>query len=172
MKKIINILVVSIIIFTVGVFYFSLNNNSIYDTKGLEGEKIQNIKLERFDENGFIENKDLKNNNYILVNFWASWCAPCRLEHPYLLKLKNEKNLKLIGVNFKDKKNNAKNFLNNYGNPYHELAKDEYGKNSINFGVYGIPESILFDNHYVIIKKVIGPISKKDYDDIKNILKK
>ena len=172
MKKIINVLVVSIILLIIGVFYLSLNKNSIYDTKGLEGQKIENIKLERFDETGFIEKKDLNNNNFTLVNFWASWCAPCRLEHPYLLKLKNEKNLKLIGVNFKDKKNNAENFLKNYGNPYHELTKDEYGKESINFGVYGIPESILFDNNYIIIKKFIGPINKKDYNDIKDILKK
>ena len=108
----------------------------------------------------------------VYLDFWASWCGPCRLEHPFLLKLKNEKNLKLIGVNFKDKKNSAINFLNDHGDPYHELAKDEFGKYSINFGIYGIPESILVNKDLVIIKKFIGPISENDYIYIKETIKK
>ena len=76
----------------------------------------------------------------------------------------------MVGVNFKDKKDNADQFLNNLGNPYHILAIDDLGKQSVNFGVYGIPESILLDKELTIIKKFIGPISKKDYEEIKEIL--
>ena len=79
-----------------------------------------------------------------------------------MLKLGDEKNLKLIGVNFKDKKNNAIEFLNNLGNPYDDLAKDELGKQSINLGIYGIPDSLLVDKDLVILKKVLGPSSQKD----------
>ena len=64
------------------------------------------------------------------------------------------------------------NFLNKHGNPYDELAKDELGKNSINFGIYGIPESILINKNLKIVKKFIGPISEKDYIYIKDIIKK
>ncbi|MDC0339552.1 DsbE family thiol:disulfide interchange protein [Pelagibacteraceae bacterium] len=169
--KIIKLLITSIIIFIIGVFFISLNKSSIYNTKGLEGQKITKIKLEHFSKKKLLTEEYLKKKNYTLINFWASWCAPCRLEHPFLLKLNNEPKLNILGVNFKDKKNNAINFLNRYGNPYDELAKDELGKKSVNFGVYGIPESILVNKDLVIIKKFIGPLSNKDYKLIQKIIK-
>ncbi len=164
--KIIKLLTLSIIVFIIGVFFISLNKSSFYDTKGLEGQMISGVKLEQLNKNKLILDGDLKKNNYTLINFWASWCAPCKLEHPYLLRLKNKKNLVLIGVNFKDKKNHALNFLKQNKNPYHILAKDDLGKSSVNFGVYGIPESILINKNLVIIKKFIGPISENDYNYI------
>ena len=85
------------------------------------------------------------------------------------MKLSKEKNLKILGVNFKDKKNNALNFLDNLGNPYHYLAKDHQGKKSIYFGIYGIPESILINKDFVVIKKFIGPLNLDDLDEIKKI---
>ena len=170
-KKIIKLLIVSIIIFIIGVFFIGLNKSSLYDTKGLEGQIITDIKLEHFNEKKIITNIDLKKNKFTLINFWASWCAPCRLEHPFLLKLSTEKKLKIIGVNFKDKKNNALNFLNQFGNPYDELVKDELGKHSVAFGIYGIPESILVNQDLVILKKFIGPLSTDDFKVIKNIIK-
>ena len=171
-KKIIRFSILLIILFIIGVFFIGLNKNSIYDTKSLVGQKITEIKLDHFSKNKIITGKDLKKNNFTLINFWASWCGPCRDEHAMLLKLNNEKNLKLLGVNFKDKKNNALEFLNNLGDPYDDLAQDEFGKHSVNFGIYGIPESILIDKDLIIIKKFIGPISKDDYDYIKNIVRK
>ena len=170
-KKIIKSSVILLIIFIIGVFFVGLNKSSIYDTKNLVGQKITKIQLEHFAENRLITENDLKKNNFTLINFWASWCGPCREEHPILIKLNDEKNLKLLGVNFKDKKSNALEFLKDLGDPYDDLAKDELGKHSINFGIYGIPESILINKNLVIIKKFIGPISKNDYDDIKNIVR-
>ena len=170
-KKIIKSSVILLIIFIIGVFFVGLNKSSIYDTKNLVGQKITKIQLEHFAENRIITENDLKKNNFTLINFWASWCGPCREEHSILIKLNDEKNLKLLGVNFKDKKSNALEFLKDLGDPYDDLARDELGKHSINFGIYGIPESILINKNLVIIKKFIGPISKNDYDDIKNIVR-
>ena len=171
-KNIIKLSIILLIIFIIGVFFIGLNKNSIYDTKNLVGQKITKIKLEHFSDNKIITEEDLRKNNFTLINFWASWCAPCRAEHPILLKLNEEKNLKLLGVNFKDKKNNALEFLKDLGDPYDDLAKDELGKHSINFGIYGIPESILINKDLVIIKKFVGPISKNDYNYIKDTVRK
>ena len=171
-KNIIKLSIILLIIFIIGVFFIGLNKNSIYDTKDLVGQKITKIQLDHLTDKRIITDDDLKKNDFTLINFWASWCAPCRDEHPILLKLSNEENLKLLGVNFKDKKNNAIEFLNKLGDPYDDLTKDEFGKHSINFGIYGIPESILIDKDLIIIKKFIGPISKNDYDYIKNIVRK
>ena len=171
-KIIIKSSIILLLIFIIGVFFVGLNKNSIYDTKNLVGQKITKIELEHFTENNrIITENDLQKNNFTLINFWASWCGPCREEHPILIKLNDEKNLKLLGVNFKDKKSNALEFLKDLGDPYDDLARDELGKQSINFGIYGIPESILINKNLVIIKKFIGPISKNDYDDIKNIVR-
>ena len=170
-KKIIKLSIILLIIFIIGVFFIVLNKNSIYDTKNLVGQKVTKIKLEHFSDNRIITEEDLRKNNFTLINFWASWCGPCRVEHPILLKLDEEKNLELLGVNLKDKKYNALEFLKDLGDPYDDLARDELGKHSINFGIYGIPESILINKDLVIIKKFIGPISKNDYNYIKNIVR-
>ena len=171
MQKIIRSIIFLLTIFITVVFFIALNKSSVYDTKNLVGQKITNIQLKHFTNDRIITEEDFKKSSFTLINFWASWCGPCRDEHPELLKLGDEKNLKLIGVNFKDKKNNAIEFLNNLGNPYDDLAKDELGKQSINLGIYGIPESILVDKDLVIIKKFIGPISKNDYSYILKIVR-
>ena len=82
------------------------------------------------------------------------------------MKLKNEKKLKLIGINFKDKKRNADKFLKKMGNPYDISLTDPDGTKAIIFGAFGVPESILIDKEKIVIKKFIGPINKKDYKDI------
>ena len=171
LNKITKSSIILLILFIIGVFFVGLNKNSTYDTKNLIGQKISKIQLEHFTDNRIITEDDLKKNNFTLINYWASWCGPCRIEHPMLLKLNEEKNLELLGVNFKDKKNNALEFLKDLGDPYDDLARDELGKHSINFGIYGIPESILINKDLVIIKKFIGPISQNDYNYIKNIVR-
>ena len=83
------------------------------------------------------------------------------------MSLSNEnKQIKIIGINFKDKKNNAMNFLKELGNPYDFVGKDPDGKISILFGIYGIPESIVVDSNLTVIKKIIGPIDQIQYDKI------
>tara|TARA_B100000963_G_scaffold278688_1_gene247073 strand:- start:6813 stop:7337 length:525 start_codon:yes stop_codon:yes gene_type:complete len=170
LKLIIRIIPLSLIGFIIVVFFIGLNKSAIYDTKDLVGKKLEKIKLDHLSDNIVITDKDLQKNNYTLINFWASWCVPCLDEHPFLVQLSKEKNLKILGVNYKDNKNNALKFLDRYGNPYHYNAKDFYGKQSIVFGIYGIPESILLDKELTIIKKFVGPINKKDLNFIKMTL--
>ena len=170
--KIIKSFILIFIIFIIVVFFIGLKKNSIYDTKGLVGQKITNVQLNHFSKNKIFTEKILKENEFTLINFWASWCGPCRDENPILLRLNKEKNLKMLGVNFKDNKKNANSFLIELGNPYDELAVDNQGKQSINFGIYGIPESILINKDLIIIKKFIGPIFESDYEYIKSTVRK
>ena len=171
-KKLIKTFVIIFFLSVTIVFFVGLNKSSIYDTKDLVGQRLNNISLDNFNNDLKITEQDLKKNNYSLINFWASWCAPCRDEHSFLLKLNNQNNISLLGVNFKDKKDNAIKFLEELGNPYDSLARDEFGKNSVNLGIYGIPESILIDKDLIVIKKFIGPITEKDFDYIIKTIKK
>ena len=171
-KNIIKFLISLFIIFFLGVFFVGLNKSSQYDTKDLVGQKIKDVRLKHFYKKRIITEEDLSKNKFTLINFWASWCGPCREEHIFLLRLNKEDNLKLLGVNFKDKKKNALKFLDELGDPYDYLTRDEFGKQSVGFGIYGIPESILVNSELIIIKKFIGPISKKDFEYIKKIVKK
>jgi|TARA_B110000444_G_scaffold200991_1_gene192679 cytochrome c biogenesis protein CcmG/thiol:disulfide interchange protein DsbE len=170
MQKIIKISIPIILIFIIVVFFIGLNKDANYNTNSLIGEKIPKINLKYYNKNKFYKIDDLKKNEYTLINFWASWCAPCRVEHPLLIELSKEKNLKLLGINFKDKKSQADVFLNELGNPYDFLTKDEMGKHSVNLGVYGIPESILVDKNLTILKKFVGPLSSKDFNSIIEII--
>ena len=172
MQKIIKSIIVFLFIFVLLVFYNSLNRETNYSTDYLVGNKLTNINLKSFDDNKIYTSEDIQKSRYTLINFWASWCAPCRIEHPYLMQLSKEKNLKILGVNFKDKKQNAKKFLNELGNPYDILAKDELGKDSVYFGIYGIPESILIDKDLTVIKKFVGPISKNEFNYIVRTVEK
>ena len=170
MQKIIKSIIVLLFIFVLLVFYHSLYRETNYSTDYLVGNKLTKINLKSFNDNKIYTSKDFKKSRYTLINFWASWCAPCRVEHPYLMQLSKEKNLKILGVNFKDKKINASKFLNELGNPYYYMAKDTSGKQSVNFGIYGIPESILIDNETIVLKKFVGPLNDQNLNDIKEII--
>ena len=170
MQKIIKITIIFILIFILGIFFLSLNKSSNYNTESLVGNKLGEIELVSFEDDSIFTNDDFKKNSFTLINFWASWCAPCRIEHPQLMELSKENNLKILGVNFKDKKINALKFLKDLGDPYEYLTRDSNGKQSVNFGIYGIPESILIDNKLTIIKKFVGPLTKQDLNNIKEII--
>ena len=172
MKKI-NYIIISVLFSLLFiVLYLSLGNEKIYNTQDLVGKKISEVEINLFQSNETFNTKVLTNNEFTILNFWASWCGPCRKEHPNLVRLSKIKNLKLIGVNFKDEKDNARNFLSENGNPFDILAEDKNGKNSVNFGVYGIPETILIDSELKILKKYIGPLNITDVNEIRKIVKK
>lgn len=95
-----------------------------------------------------------------LINVWASWCVPCRQEHPFIERLAHDDRLKVFGLNYKDKAESALTFLNELGNPYDAIGIDPKGRTGIDFGVYGVPETFLIDNTGAIVHKFIGPITE------------
>ena len=112
------------------------------------------------------------NNEFNLINIWASWCAPCKVEHPYLINLNDKFDINLIGINYKDNLDNSKKFLSDLGNPYDEVLVDNDGTKSIELGAIGVPETYLINSNKKIIKKFIGPLDQEDYENIINLIKK
>ncbi len=99
----------------------------------------------------------------VVVNVFASWCGPCRDEHPYLLKLAEtpafrEGRAVMAGLNYKDDPENARRFLNTLGNPYAVIGTDRTGRTSIDWGVYGVPETFVIDREGRILHKHVGPL--------------
>ena len=159
-----------VVIFILIIFAISLNRDSIYSTEKLIGKKIENFNSKDFYTKEIRDSKILKIKDFSLINYWASWCAPCRAEHSELMQLSKKENLNIIGINFKDKKNEAKQFLKELGNPYDHLLIDQDGRFSINLGVYGIPESILLNKELKILKKFIGPLDSKRVIEIIEVI--
>ncbi len=94
-----------------------------------------------------------------LVNVWASWCAPCRIEHPLLMQLAAENRVTIVGINYKDRPENARRFLGELGNPYDAIGVDGNGRAAIDWGVYGVPETFLVGKDGRIAWKQVGPFS-------------
>ena len=157
-------------IFILIIFAISLNRDSIYSTEKLIGKKIENFNSKDFYTKEIRDSKILKIKDFSLINYWASWCAPCRAEHSELMQLSKKENLNIIGINFKDKKDEAEQFLKELGNPYDHLLIDQDGRFSINLGVYGIPESILLNKELKILKKFIGPLDSKRVIEIIEVI--
>jgi cytochrome c biogenesis protein CcmG/thiol:disulfide interchange protein DsbE len=94
-----------------------------------------------------------------VVNVWASWCAPCRAEHPYLVKLAGDPRIAVVGINYKDTAENARRFLGRFRNPFAAIGVDENGRAAIEWGVYGVPETFIVGRDGRIAHKHIGPIA-------------
>jgi len=105
-------------------------------------------------------NDDLK-GGVTIVNIFASWCVPCRDEHPLLLKLSKDARIRLMGINYKDQPDNARRFLGALGNPYEGIGMDTEGRAAIDWGVYGVPESFVINRNGEIIYKHVGPLTEE-----------
>ncbi len=174
MKKYINFFPLFVFILIIlGFFYLTIMKKDPYKLSSVLIEK----KIPDFETNSLFEDKifinDLVfNNEVVLVNFFASWCIPCIAEHKYLKLLSEEKIVKLIGINYKDNKINALEWIENYGNPYSNIGVDFDGRIAIEWGVYGIPESFIISKKNIIKYKIVGPITEENYDDLLKNIKK
>ena len=173
MKNRFNLIIIFIFLsFCFIVLYKGLNNSNIYTPKIIDKKDIPVFKARDFDSNIFIASENIfEENNYYVVNIWASWCVPCRKEHPLLMKLSKNQSVKLIGLNYRDNLNNARKFIKELGNPYDQILIDNNGTLGDEFGAYGVPETFLIDKNKKIIKKFVGPINQEILEEIKLIIK-
>ena len=160
---------VFIIIFI--IFFKGLQNTNIYTPETKAIYEVPSVSVKLFNSNEIVNTLEIFNSDkFYLLNIWSSWCVPCRKEHSILMELKKNNKLKVIGMNYKDSKENAKNFLKELGNPYDQIIFDSKGTNAIEWGAYGVPESFLINNNK-IIKKYIGPLNKVSIEEIELYIK-
>jgi len=166
MKK--NILISPIILFfliLLAFFYLLIIDRNPSELPSV----LINKKVPAFEAKLLLENKTFISpgefeNETTLVNFFATWCKPCRDEHPYLKKLSDEKRLKIIGINYKDDSKRAVKWLEKLGNPYSSVLVDSNARLGIDWGVYGLPETFIVNSSGVIKYRLVGPITKRNYD--------
>ena len=162
MKKLIPLILFVII----SIFlYFSLNTTSSNLSSPLLGKIFPEIEAEDFYSDESVLLSDLFSDNMSLVNVWASWCVTCRQEHQMMMKIANNKDLQLIGINYKDTRANGEKYLKVMGNPYDVIVFDPSGKIGLDLGVYATPETFLVNNKGVILYKHIGAIDAKVWEE-------
>jgi cytochrome c biogenesis protein CcmG/thiol:disulfide interchange protein DsbE len=169
MKKKFSIFVIAIFLtFCFIIFYKGLSISTTYSPKVNEKKNIPTFRVKDFNSNDYVNSdKIFEDNVFYIVNIWASWCIPCRKEHPLLMELSEDQSIKLVGLNYKDNSENAKEFIKNFGNPYSQILIDNDGTLSVEFGAYGVPETFLIDKNKKIIDKFIGPINQEILKKIK-----
>jgi len=173
MKNKFSIFVVIIFLsFCFFIFYKGLNHSNTYTPQIANQKNIPIFEAKDFNSNIHINSEQIfEEDIFYIVNIWASWCVPCRTEHPLLIELSKNPTVKLIGLNYKDNQSNAKNFINQFGNPYSRILIDKDGTLSVEFGAYGVPETFVINKDKKITKKFLGPINRQILEEIKLIIK-
>ena len=169
-KSIFSLIILVILIFSFFVFKFALDKEKIYSPKITDNQIYTDFEvIDLIEEKKINFDQILIGKNFYLINIWSSWCEPCKNESGKLLELKNDTSIMIIGINYKDKKKNALNFLKLYGDPFDQIFIDKQGTISINFGAYGVPETFLINDNNKVLKKYIGPLNDENVFEIKKI---
>ena len=169
-NRIVYFLLIIFFIFVFVIFYKGLNNSNLYTPK-TDVKNIPEFASKTFFKKKSLNSKDIFNKNkFYLLNIWASWCVPCRDEHPLLVKLGKSEKIEIIGLNYKDDFNNAEKFINEFGNPYSLILLDRNGTKAIEWGAIGVPETFLIYKSK-IIKRYIGPLNSKLIEEIESYIK-
>ncbi|OWU81534.1 DsbE family thiol:disulfide interchange protein [Phaeobacter sp. 22II1-1F12B] len=127
------------------------------------GQQAPALQITELPGKALFDDETLRDGNLKLVNYWASWCAPCRVEHPNLEALRAE-GLPIYGINYKDDPDNALAFLAELGDPYEAVGADNSGRAALDWGVYGVPETYLIDGDGNILLRVAGPLVQRVID--------
>ncbi len=168
MKKQILIIPLAIFLLIISTFFYLLiiDRNPSEIPSNLLNKNVPNFETKLLLKNkDFVSSKEFGNEK-VLVNFFATWCKPCRDEHIFIKRFSKEKGIRIIGINYKDKFSNTTKWLNDLGNPYSDIPLDKNGRIAIDWGVYGIPETFVVNSKGIIKYRHVGPITKKVYKKI------
>jgi cytochrome c biogenesis protein CcmG/thiol:disulfide interchange protein DsbE len=148
------------------LFWKGLSGNPSEIPSALIGQPVPQFELPPVEELGIpgLKTADLTYGGVSVVNVWASWCVPCRAEHPLLMELSKRDDVKLFGINYKDKPENARRFLGSLGQPFDAVGADQSGRSAVDWGVYGVPETFVIDGKGTIRYKFIGPLTPEAFE--------
>jgi len=137
---------------------------------------LLNKNVPKFESESLLKNKNFISseefgNEIVLVNFFATWCKPCRDEHEYIKRFSDEKKIRIVGINYKDNSKKALEWLKKLGNPYSDIPIDKNGRIAIDWGVYGIPETFVVNSKGIIKYRHVGAITKKVYGKINSLIR-
>ena len=167
------IFIIPFILFSITIFILvgrlMIDRNPSELPSVLINENVPIFKAKRLFDNKSFLSKNEFNSKTTLVNFFSTWCGPCLKEHNYLLRIANQKKIRIIGINYKDDNKKTIKWLKELGNPYTDVLIDSNGRLGIDWGVYGIPETYIINSNGVIKYRLVGPINKKNY---KSFIKK
>ena len=163
-------IIVFFIILLIFFYLLIIERNPSKIPSALLGSKIPEFEANLLFKNDKFYSSQEFGNEITLVNFFATWCKPCRDEHVFIKKFA-DKNLKIIGINYKDNPEKARKWLKKLGNPYSNIAIDKNGKIAIDWGVYGIPETFVVNSEGIIKYRYVGPINQKIYRKINLLIK-
>ena len=135
---------------------FREGRNDLPSTR--EGGAAPALQIEAFQGRPVPQDADLRRGEVTLVNYWASWCAPCRAEHPHLTDLAEE-GLTIVGINYKDDPAKAQAFLTELGDPYASIGADPNGRTALDWGLYGVPETFVLAGDGTVVLRFAGPIT-------------
>lgn len=156
-----------LVLFLVLAGYFALALRPGYDPQMLPSAMI-NKEAPQFDLaglNGQGLALDALKGSPVLINFFASWCVPCRVEQPVLMRLANLEHVPLYGIDYKDQPEDAAKLLAQFGDPYRRVGLDTDGHVGLNFGVYGVPETYVLDATGRIRERFVGPLTAEEVDN-------
>jgi len=148
-------------LFAAGMF---LDSNGDELPSALMGRSAPEMTLVEMAGQPMLTDAMLREGEVKLVNFWASWCGPCRVEHPFLEALADE-GVPVYGINYKDAPEDALAFLDDLGNPYRAMGADPAAANALDWGVYGVPETFVVDGDGTILLRIAGPIGRSTLED-------
>jgi cytochrome c biogenesis protein CcmG, thiol:disulfide interchange protein DsbE len=140
---------------------FALNHNPHVEPHAMVGKPVPDVTLASLDDGRPVKLRDLAKGGPLIVNFFASWCAPCEIEAPVLMQMKANK-VRMVGIAYKDAPENTQGFLNRLGDPFTQRLVDRDGRAGIEFGVTGVPETYLVGANGVILAKHTGPLEPAD----------
>ena len=154
-------------VFLIIVGYFSISLRPGHDIHELPSAMIEKP-APAFDLAGLGDSKQLALDGLkgrpFIINFFASWCVPCRVEHPLLMRLAEQDHLPLYGIAYKDKPEDSSRLLATFGDPYRRIGVDRDGRVGLDFGVYGVPETYVIDSTGRIRKRFVGPLTIETVD--------
>ncbi|SEW01040.1 cytochrome c biogenesis protein CcmG, thiol:disulfide interchange protein DsbE [Aliiroseovarius sediminilitoris] len=158
------VIVMGIVLLGGWKMFFDSGNDTLPSTR--EGGVAPSVvRLSAFDGAEGFTHDDLKSAGVKLVNFWASWCAPCRAEHPQLQTLADE-GVVINGINYKDDPVNARRFLEELGDPFAKLMADTEGRTGLEWGLYGLPETFIIAADGTVVKRFAGPITESILESV------